>query len=315
MRHVPTVKVCNELSNDEIISLNAKFLNRSHFKLIINNNCDCVNTEGKTIFHFRKNLVPENLCKIAYNSFVNFAKYPRANRGAAAGEIDIKNLPKYVGEVTKKSKTRVHYKTKDGINGKRAISNLARSAIAGFYDRKVGSAPECRLTRFTSRHFKRYLSSIPYVEHINSIYRSVAPQEHMRQSIRAAESPNFMIGNSCFSTLTLNYNWRTACHTDSGDYDKGLSVISVLGDDRWNGCEIGFPQYKIAVDVRAGDTIMDSHEIHCNTQFSDPPDEKGNADYERLSVVLYLRQQMNKCKGKPHGIEKIYGSKKEIDLN
>jgi hypothetical protein len=45
--------------------------------------------------------------------------------------------------------------------------------------------------------------------------------------------------------------------------------------------------------------------MHCNTQFKDPPDNNGNANYNRLSVVLYLREHMNKCKEIPNGINKI----------
>ena len=120
------------------------------------------------------------------------------------------------------------------------------------------------------------------------------------------ESPLYLIGNSCFSTLTLNYNWRTACHYDDGDFNNGLSIISVLGDNKWEGCMIGFPKYKIAVDVRVGDIIiMDSHEMHCNTEFKYPPDNNGNANYNRLSIVLYLREHMNQCKDIPNGINKI----------
>ena len=69
---------------------------------------------------------------------------------------------------------------------------------------------------------------------------------------------------------------------------------------------IGFPQYGVAVDVRVGDVIiMDSHQWHCNTGFEIEPDINGNAPYNRLSVVLYLRHNMNKCKGKPNGYHKI----------
>ena len=132
-----------------------------------------------------------------------------------------------------------------------------------------------------------------------------SPFYYKKQRERANESPLYLIGDSCFSTLTLNYNWRTACHYDVGDYTDGLSIISVLGDDNWEGCLIGFPKYKIAVDVRVGDIIiMDSHEMHCNTEFKDSPDNDGNAEFNRLSVVFYLRQNMNNCKSIPNGIKK-----------
>ena len=144
------------------------------------------------------------------------------------------------------------------------------------------------------------------MELIDKTYKELSPFYYNKQKERANESPLYLIGNTCFSTLTLNYNWRTACHYDEGDYLDGLSIISVLGDDKWEGCLIGFPKYKVAVEVRVGDIIiMNSHEMHCNTEFLVPPDNNGNAEYNRLSVVLYLRQNMNKCKSIPNGFKKI----------
>ena len=294
------------LTDNELLDLNAKYLNKNFFNKIIKDESHYVDNNNKTIFVLKKNIIPDNLMETAYNNFVNYAKYPRANRGAAAGLIDDKNLPKYVGEITNRSETRVYYKTKDGKESNRAISNIARSAIAGYYDRKIGSAPPCRLTRFNTRHYKKFKNTIPYVECVDNIYKKYSPFYYKKQRERANESPLYLIGDSCFSTLTLNYNWRTACHYDVGDYTDGLSIISVLGDDNWEGCLIGFPKYKIAVDVRVGDIIiMDSHEMHCNTEFKDSPDNDGNAEFNRLSVVFYLRQNMNNCKSIPNGIKKI----------
>ncbi len=295
-----------KLNNNDLSKLIGKYIDINFFEKIINKDSYYLTKTGKTIFCLKKNVVPQNLMDTAYNSFVNYAKYPRANRGAAAGIIEQDKLPKYVGEITKKTDTRIYYKSMDGKDGNRAISNIARSAIAGYYDRKIGSAPPCRLTRFNTRHYNKFLKSIPYVECINNVYETYTPEYHKIQMDQAKESPLYLIGNSCFSTLTLNYNWRTACHYDNGDFCNGLSIISVLGDDKWQGCMIGFPKYKIAVNVRVGDVIiMDSHEMHCNTEFKDPPDNDGNANYNRLSVVLYLREHMNTCKGLPNGLNKI----------
>lgn len=298
--------VHEKLSNDDLSKLIGTYRDCNFFDTIVVNESHYLTKDEKTIFFLKKNVIPQNLMNTAYNSFVNYAKYPRANRGAAAGIIDYDKLPTYVGEITNKTDTRIYYKSKDGKDGKRAISNIARSAIAGYYDRKVGSAPPCRLTRFNTRHYNKFKKTIPYVEFINNIYEKYTPYYYNIQKERANESPLYLIGNSCFSTLTLNYNWRTACHYDEGDFNNGLSIISVLGDNKWEGCMIGFPRYKIAVDVKVGDIIiMNSHEMHCNTQFKDPPDNNGNANYNRLSVVLYLREHMNKCKDIPNGINKI----------
>ena len=87
--------------------------------------------------------------------------------------------------------------------------------------------------------------------------------------------------------MTCNYNWRTACHTDSGDFKEGLSNLTVISPEGHTGGIIGFPKYDIGVDVQSRDVLlMNSHEVHCNT-----PITSG----ERLSFVCYLRENMYKC--------------------
>lgn len=69
--------------------------------------------------------------------------------------------------------------------------------------------------------------------------------------------------------------------------NKALTCIAVLGEN-YNGGLLGFPRYKIAVDVGSGDAIMmDGHEPHGNTPL------RINKDGIRFSLVCYLRQDMS----------------------
>ena len=114
---------------------------------------------------------------------------------------------------------------------------------------------------------------------------------HKKQFKRAHET-EFVIGNTAFSTLTINYNWRTALHQDAGDYKDGFGNLVILEEGKYKGGELGFPRYKVAVDVRNGDFLaMNVHEWHCNTKIV--PKTK---DYTRLSIVSYLREKMLRCK-------------------
>ena len=133
-----------KLSDVDLLKLNANYLDISFFEKVVNEDTHCLTKNKDTIFILKKNIIPNNLGDLAYKSFLNYSRYPRANRGAAAGIVDKNKLPKYVGEITDKTNTRVFYKSKDGKESNRSISNIARSAIAGYYDRQVGSAPSCR---------------------------------------------------------------------------------------------------------------------------------------------------------------------------
>ena len=129
---------------------------------------------------------------------------------------------------------------------------------------------------------------------------------------RACKSPNFKITNTCFSTVTVNYSWRTACHKDKGDFDNGFGNLVICNDylnpNKYKGCYLGFPQYGVCVDVKQGDFLgMDVHEWHCNTEIIPvnnnliPFDKFNQKDQEnlwhlsRIAIVCYLRKNMIKC--------------------
>ena len=76
------------------------------------------------------------------------------------------------------------------------------------------------------------------------------------------------------------------------------------------------------MDVRTGDFLaMDVHEWHCNTEFKKKTnkifkdgfkdiDIKNNWHFNRLSMVMYLREKMIKCKNKSLWKNKLGGGKK-----
>ena len=112
------------------------------------------------------------------------------------------------------------------------------------------------------------------------------------------------MGNSPYSTLTLNYDFRTAAHIDRGDLIDSLSTLTILEEveDNYSGCYLGLPEYKIAINVKSGDTlIFDAHEFHANTEMkvlSDilPIDNlTGKPFGGRISIVAYLRNRISEC--------------------
>jgi hypothetical protein len=123
---------------------------------------------------------------------------------------------------------------------------------------------------------------------VSKYYEELAPEQYRLQLEESLKSP-YRISETPFTTVTINYNWRTACHKDSGDFDKGLGNLVVIGEN-FKGSYLGFPQYKIAVKVDPGDlVIMNVHEWHCNTEL------ELEENSVRLSLVCYLRSDMVHC--------------------
>ena len=101
----------------------------------------------------------------------------------------------------------------------------------------------------------------------------------------------FVIDNTAFSTVTINHNWRTALHCDSGDFEEGFGNLVVCEKGKYKGGYTGFPQFGVAFDVRHGDFLaMNVHEWHCNTALQGKKEK-----FSRMSVVCYLREKMIRC--------------------
>ena len=97
-------------------------------------------------------------------------------------------------------------------------------------------------------------------------------------------------------------------------YGTSNPIIVIEDTDNRNtyeGCYTGFPQYGVAVDVRTGDFLaMDVHQWHCNTEFVDLDGDDTPTvvsprtgkpvlrewQYNRLSIVCYLRDNMINCR-------------------
>lgn len=283
------------------------FGNKDYIKTI-NKNTDCVYLDDenkyKVLFRFRKNVIDNNLTKLANKCWKKYAMKLHNNRGAAAGLLDRKKMAKYIGKLVNPNSFRSKYigRYTNKLH-KQLISNDAPSNIIGYFDkfdRNIGqSRIPCRLTAFTSQHKDLWEESIPFIKRINYLFKELMPKEYKIQHGRAHKT-KFVIEDTAYSTLTINHNWRTALHRDKGDYIDGFGNLSVAEEGEYSGGCLGFPQFGIKmngkkgpinIDVRNGDFLaMDVHEWHCNTEIVG----KTN-DYSRLSIVAYLRENMLRC--------------------
>lgn len=254
---------------------NGYFFDESYYDYIINNEIDCYfedRGEIKILFKLRKNVIPKKMHKTIRGIFEKHAKTRNNQRAMAAG-----------GEVIKKN------------NVKKSDTSV-RSNIVGYYDRPrmidkkfFNTNIVCRRTSFTKNNEESWKKSLGFFKIISDYYKKLAPEHYKIQKKIIKNSP-YKIGNTPFTTSTINYNWRTACHKDKGDYSDGLGNLVVLGEN-FKGSYIGFPQFKVAVNVEPGDIIiMNVHEWHCNTELY-----LFDKTSVRLSFVCYLRENMTLC--------------------
>lgn len=283
------------------------------------------NGNNKLLFKFRKNCIPDTICVKAYNALEEHAQKKNYNRGAAAGKISLKKLPHHVGKITKTDKYRVFYKTKSGKLSGDNVGNSAMSNIIGYYDRPdrnfynkkyinnkhkiakfhskkatktktdIHGVPMCRTTQFTREQVEKWKSTLPLIEYANKLFKQLVPDRYSIQLKKASLTPDFQINKTAYSTITINYDWRTSIHKDSGDLEEGFGNLIVLEKAKsghpeckgFTGGMLTFPKYSVAIDLKQGDYLaMDVHQYHANTKI------EGEG---RLSIVCYLRKKMINC--------------------
>ena len=298
------------MSDKAIKSRLGTYFPESHYSLILREDADVYsideNNNRELLISFRKKVLPDSLCKTGIECLKKAAMKKHDNRGAAAGPLRKSILPKYANDFSKHVnnnsnknnlfRTNGYYSKITGEFVNNSLSNTSMSNIIGYFDKpdrniKV-NAPQCRETAFTSQQVDKWVKVIPLIQAIDKQFKILIPDRHKSQLKQARQTPKFTIKNTAFSTVTINYNWRTALHTDKGDLPQGFGNLVVLEEGKYHGGYTGFPQYGVCVDVRHGDFLgMDVHKFHCNTKIT--PITK---DYSRLSLVCYLREKMIRCK-------------------
>ena len=304
------------MTDEECKQVVGQHLGSEYITEYIDFSADIYNTEGQLLCKFRKKAISPEICDIGWNNYKDLAKASRV-RGASAGMIDPNNTywSKRILGTTKKWSTT--YLNKDGQESKMKVNNQVASQALGYYDESKGIKQlPCRLTTFTKLHYQKYKAGLPYINSLNDKYKQLNYPKWKEQNTRAKLKKEFRIENTAFSTITINRNFRTAVHKDSGDFG-GWAVLSVLERGQYNGGCFMLPKYGIGIDIRHGDVLVcDVHQYHANSEiwttqeqdkynnslpmvFKDNP-EVGtiglDQKYTRLSFVCYLREKLVQCK-------------------
>lgn len=151
----------------------------------------------------------------------------------------------------------------------------------------------CRKTAFARNYFDKFQAGIPFVEHIDKLYAELCPDHHARQmAISRGTNKNYRIADTAFTTVTVNKNFQTAVHQDSGDFPKGFGNLIVYRRGGYQGGYFCLPEYRVAIDMQNCDALfVDVHKWHGNTPIVNMAHMA-----ERISFVMYYREYMYKCK-------------------
>jgi hypothetical protein len=234
--------------------------------------------DGTLLCVYLPEAMPPSIASSAYPTLHSLKNSYTSNRGLASGSQRVQGA------------------------SQRSYAKAVDSAIVGSFE-ATGPKQYCRLTAWTGRETEQWVGLWPYMQQIAKLLAEHVPDRYANQ-VREAEktSPEWVIPNTPFTTVTVNNTYATGIHKDKGDLDAGFSTLTVLRSGRFKGGVLGFPEFGVGVDMRHRDVLlMDAHSWHGNTPFSPEPKRHpngtldGDPGFERISVVCYFRTKMTTC--------------------
>ena len=297
------ITVKEVLDKEQIKSLEGKFINESYIKHpVIREDTIVKNEQGKLVLVFKKKAIPQDIVDSSRLAFRKAISGGSNNRGMASGNVsDIYKVGDKIGTRTigKVLKNRWYPLLPNGKLSKTSYGLNVLSSTIGFNDR-YPRIPYCRTSAFAQKNLEAYKQTLPYIAGVNKIYETYAPNHYkLQKKLADLTSKDFIIKNTAFTTVTVNKNYRTACHYDAGDYNKGFGNLGVLKLGTYTGGYTVIPKYGIGIDLSDSDVaLFDVHELHGNTELK----RKGYS--ERISVVCYYRENMIYCGDHKYELER-----------
>jgi hypothetical protein len=271
------------------------FVDECDYHTIYNEDVYIEKPDGSPLLVLKKQAIAEEVCKQAW-PVLKKIRMNSDNRSVASGT------------------TQIRRKKQDGT-----ISNTQRvpkgwgvmSAIIGFYER-TARVPFCRSCAWNEKNPSLWSQVIPFFQAVSKVFEEHVPDRFAVQKSWAEKtSPDYVIPGTVYTTITVNHNYRTACHKDAGDLAEGFSNMAYLMSGKFKGGDLILPEWGIAVKLEHRDVVMfDAHEFHGNTRII--PLSK---DYDRCTTVCYYRENIINCLSQQEELKRVQNRKQGEKLN
>jgi hypothetical protein len=261
-----------DLTSRTEIDWSGKFVDDTSYDILLNESAVVYKPDGTLLLALFKGGHSRGAVASAWTVLKDWNQQTN-NRGVASGSERRKRL------------------RADGTESNTNIADPVNSGIVGYFER-TPRFPYCRACAWNLHEPTRFAKLFPVCEEASKFYAETGGEKYAKQ-LKAAEAtnPDFRIPGTVFSTLTVNKNFRTACHKDAGNLKDTLNVMSLFREGFFKGGHIVLPDFRVAAQLETGDCIVfDAHEFHGNT-----PIIQLSKTFTRCTIVFYYREGMDKC--------------------
>lgn len=273
-----------KMDDEECDKLKGERLDESHYDILIEDPVRALKPDGSLLCQIVRGGVGDTSTRQILSDKI---KGLPDNRGTSSGKGTL------IGKTsTKKNALMAGYNSGTTRVDKSAFTDgSVASGIIGYFDR-YARFPYARETSFLIKHRKEWQALQPFIASVDAVFKEHAPDRYAIQKELAERcSSDWIIGDTAFSTITVNKSYRTACHKDAGDLAEGFGVMAYFQSGKLSGGYLVMPAYRVAVKLQHGDIILfDVHEWHGNT-----PIKPLSPNAERITCVFYLREKLLRC--------------------
>lgn len=251
------------------------FVDESNYDELLTESCAVYKPDGSLLAILLKDIIPTEINARAWAVLKNYKSKTDA-RGVATG-IKSGGRKKLDGTISNVSKVPKGWEVISGV--------------LGFFERTV-RYPYGHACTWNAENPVGWDELQPLFKLVNKLFAEHVPDRWLAQCDVADRCHRaWVIPGTVFSTITINKNFRTACHVDAGDLPEGFSCLSVIREGTFTGGHLVLPDFRVAAELKTGDLILfDPHEFHGNCQIV--PLSKGA---QRCSLVYYMREKIQYC--------------------
>jgi len=171
-------------------------------------------------------------------------------------------------------------------------SNRVYSNVVGAIDRS-GRTPYGRLTKTSTDRWEEFVGQKEFYSEADELLRETMPETHkiLSERFNQISDKRYTLFGTCFTSITVNYNFQVAYHYDGANAKNAVAVLSTLEQGSFEGSEFVFPQLRLAFNLRHGDFLAGDNQGLMHGMM---PFKNTSEDFESIWFVMYQRDSILK---------------------
>jgi hypothetical protein len=173
---------------------------------------------------------------------------------------------------------------------KAARANRVNSVVVGTLDR-TSRTPYGRNTSPVRSRPEDFARQQPFYHEVSEKLREAMPESwnFLYEKFKKVADPAYNLFDTCFTSVTVNWNFRTAYHRDGNNCEGGIAVLSSINKGQYEGFGLVFPELRLGFHIGTGDFLAGDNQslIHGQREMTN-----ASPGTESIWFVFYSREKI-----------------------